>query len=259
MTGDGVNDALALKRADLGIAMGSGSAATKAVSRLVLLDGSFSSLPGVVAEGRRVIANVERVSRLFLTKTAWAMVLAIVFGVTLWAFPFLPRQLSANDLFTIGLPAFALALLPNARRYQPGFLKRALAFCIPTGVLIGALVVGLDAVQKSFQTFTVAQTQTSVSMFLALAGMWVLVTLSRPFNRWRFLIVAAMYLGFAVVFLVPASQDFFGFVWLDGSLLWVTLAFGFVGVLAIEFTDRIVQRIMFGPRKHWGPERTSRH
>ncbi|MCF8541248.1 MAG: cation-translocating P-type ATPase [Aurantimicrobium sp.] len=259
MTGDGVNDALALKRADLGIAMGSGSAATKAVSRLVLLDGSFSSLPGVVAEGRRVIANVERVSRLFLTKTAWAMVLAIVFGVMLWAFPFLPRQLSANDLFTIGLPAFALALLPNARRYQPGFLKRALSFCIPTGVLIGALVVGLDAVQKSFQTFTVAQTQTSVSMFLALAGMWVLVTLSRPFNRWRFLIVAAMYLGFAVVFLVPASQDFFGFVWLDGSLLWVTLAFGFVGVLAIEFTDRIVQRIMFGPRKHWGPERTSRH
>jgi cation-transporting ATPase E len=259
MTGDGVNDALALKRADLGIAMGSGSAATKAVSRLVLLDGSFSSLPGVVAEGRRVIANVERVSRLFLTKTAWAMVLAIVFGVMLWAFPFLPRQLSANDLFTIGLPAFALALLPNARRYQPGFLKRALSFCIPTGVLIGALVVGLDAVQKSFQTFTVAQTQTSVSMFLALAGMWVLVTLSRPFNRWRFLIVAAMYLGFAVVFFVPVSQDFFGFVTLEGNLLWVTLAFGLVGVLGVELIDRIVQRIMFGPRKHWDSERTSRH
>ena len=259
MTGDGVNDALALKRADLGIAMGSGSAATKAVSRLVLLDGAFSSLPGVVAEGRRVIANVERVSRLFLTKTAWAMVLAIVFGVMLWAFPFLPRQLSANDLFTIGLPAFALALLPNARRYKPGFLKRSLAFCIPTGVTIGGLVVALDVVQKSFQTFTEAQTQTSVSMFLALAGMWVLVTLSRPFNRWRFLIVAAMYLGFAFVFFVPVSQDFFGFVTLEGNLLWVTLAFGLVGVLAVELIDRIVQRIMFGPRKHWGPERTSRH
>jgi cation-transporting ATPase E len=125
--------------------------------------------------------------------------------------------------------------------------------------MIGGLVVGLDVVQKSFQTFTEAQTQTSVSMFLALAGMWVLVTLSRPFNRWRFLIVAAMYLGFAVVVFVPVSQDFFGFVTLEGNLLWVTLAFGLVGVLGVELIDRIVQRIMFGPRKHWDSERTSRH
>jgi cation-transporting ATPase E len=125
--------------------------------------------------------------------------------------------------------------------------------------MIGGLVVTLDVVQKSFQTFTEAQTQTSVSMFLALAGMWVLVTLSRPFNRWRFLIVAAMYLGFAFVFFVPVSQDFFGFVTLEGNLLWVTLAFGLVGVLGVELIDRIVQRIMFGPRKHWDSERTSRH
>jgi cation-transporting ATPase E len=96
-------------------------------------------------------------------------------------------------------------------------------------------------------------------MFLALAGMWVLVTLSRPFNRWRFLIVAAMYLGFAVVLFFTVSQDFFCFVTLEGNLIWVTQAFGLVGVLAVELIDRIVQRIMFGPRKHWGPERTSRH
>lgn len=258
MTGDGVNDALALKRADLGIAMGSGSAATKAVSRIVLLDGAFSSLPSVVAEGRRVIANVERVSRLFLTKTAWAMVLAIVFGGMLWAFPFLPRQLSAIDGFTIGIPAFFLALLPNARRYIPGFLKRSLAYCIPTGVIIGALVVGLDIVQKFTNSYTESQTQTSVSIVLSLTGMWVLVTLSRPFNRWRLAIVAAMYAGFALVFLVPLSQDFFGFVSLDGNLLWITLAFGLAGVLGVELTDRIVQRILYGPRKQWDAERTDR-
>ena len=120
MTGDGVNDALAIKEADIGIAMDSGSAATKAVARLVLLDGRFSQLPGVVAEGRQVIANIERVSMLFLTKTAYATALAVLFGVMLLPFPFLPRQLSVIDGLTIGIPAFFLALMPNRRRYVPG-------------------------------------------------------------------------------------------------------------------------------------------
>ena len=113
MTGDGVNDALAIKEADIGIAMNSGSAATKAVARLILLDGRFSHLPGVVGEGRQVIANIERISMLFLTKTVYASALAIVFGALLLTFPFLPRQLSAVDGLTIGIPAFFLALLPN--------------------------------------------------------------------------------------------------------------------------------------------------
>ena len=116
MIGDGVNDALALKESDLGIAMGSGSAATRAVANLVLLDNRFASLPEIVSEGRRVIANVERLARLFLTKTTWAMILAIAFGLTFWEFPFLPRQLSAIDGFTIGIPAFLLAFLPNNQR-----------------------------------------------------------------------------------------------------------------------------------------------
>ncbi|MGK2937100.1 MAG: HAD-IC family P-type ATPase, partial [Solirubrobacteraceae bacterium] len=112
MTGDGVNDALALKHADLGIAMGSGAAATRAVARIILLDGQFSHLPRVVAEGRKVIANVERLARLFLTKTAYAVVLAVTFGALLLPYPFLPRQLSIVDGLTIGLPALVLAVLP---------------------------------------------------------------------------------------------------------------------------------------------------
>ena len=123
MTGDGVNDALAIKTADIGIAMNSGAAATKAVARLVLLDGQFSHLPDVVAEGRQVIANIERVSMLFLTKTAYATGLAILFGLLVLEFPFLPRQLSITDGLTIGIPAFFLALLPNTQRYVPGFLQ----------------------------------------------------------------------------------------------------------------------------------------
>ncbi len=136
MTGDGVNDALAIKTADIGIAMNSGAAATKAVARLVLLDGQFSHLPDVVAAGRQVIANIERVSMLFLTKTAYATGLAILFGLLVLEFPFLPRQLSITDGLTIGIPAFFLALMPNTQRYVPGFLKRSLSFAIPSGIII---------------------------------------------------------------------------------------------------------------------------
>ncbi len=116
--------------------MNSGSAATKAVARLVLLDGQFSHLPDVVAEGRQVIANIERVSMLFLTKTVYATALAILFGVLVLEFPFLPRQLSITDGLTIGIPAFFLALMPNAQRYVPGFLRRSLTFAIPAGIIV---------------------------------------------------------------------------------------------------------------------------
>ncbi|MEY4312848.1 MAG: hypothetical protein RLZZ319_357, partial [Actinomycetota bacterium] len=160
MIGDGVNDALALKHADLGIAMGSGAAATKAVSNLVLLDGRFSSLPGVVDEGRKVIANIERLSRLFLTKTVWAMLLAAFFGIAAQSFPFLPRQLSAVDMFTIGVPSFLLALLPNSRRYVPGFLGRALAFCVPAGVVTASAVLGLTAIIGAQSDWVGSQSQT---------------------------------------------------------------------------------------------------
>src|SRR5688572_19881218 len=126
MTGDGVNDALALKLADIGVAMGSGAPATRAVAQLVLLDGKFSTMPGVVAEGRRVIANIERVSNLFLTKTVYAMLLAIAVGVARWPYPFLPRHLTVVSTLTIGIPAFFIALAPNTRRYISGFVERVL-------------------------------------------------------------------------------------------------------------------------------------
>ena len=126
MTGDGVNDALALKDADIGVAMGNGAPATRAVAQIVLLDGSFATLPGVVAEGRRVIANIERVANLFVTKTVYAMLLAIAVGFARWPYPFLPRHLTIVSTLTIGIPAFFLALAPNTRRYEPGFVQRVL-------------------------------------------------------------------------------------------------------------------------------------
>ena len=244
MTGDGVNDALALKSADLGIAMGNGSAATKAVSRLVLLDSAFGSLPGVVAEGRRVIANVERVSRLFLTKTVWAMLLAVVFGVLLWPFPFLPRQLSAVDGYTIGIASFFLALLPNKRRYVHGFLKRALMFCIPAGLITGALVISADAYMRSLGMYQPAQTQTVIAVVLSLSGLWVLVALSRPFDRRKLAIVGAMYLMLAAVFGIAIVRDFFGFVVLPMELVWLGLGVGTIACLCIEIIDRIIAKVL---------------
>lgn len=207
MTGDGVNDALAIKDADIGIAMESGSAATKAVARLILLDGKFSHLPGVVAEGRQVIANVERVSMLFLSKTAYAVALALAFGILMIEFPFLPRQLSVTDGLTIGIPAFFLALLPNARRYEPGFLRRSLSFAIPTGVVI-AIGITVIAVMSRGLGVSIEEERTATTLALALIGLAVLVSRSTPFTWIKGAIVAAMILGLVLVFSVPFARDF---------------------------------------------------
>jgi cation-transporting ATPase E len=239
MTGDGVNDALALKKADMGIAMGSGSPATKAVSNLVLLDGKFSNLPGVVAEGRKVIANIERVSKLFLTKTSWALTLALVFGLLAWKFPFLPRQLSGIDSFTIGLPAFALALLPNARRYVPGFLGRALSFTIPSGIAVALSVISLQlvAMNQGWDNSDASRTATMVTM--SVTGLWVLSTLARPIDKVKAGIFAGMVVLGVLLFTVPLATGYFGFSALTTSELLTAFGFGAAGSVLIEIAYRV--------------------
>lgn len=247
MTGDGVNDALALKEADIGIAMDSAAAATKAVSRLVLLDGRFDRLPGVVAEGRRVIANIERVSMLFLAKTAYAVILSITFGVLLWDFPFLPRQLSATDGITIGIPAFFLALMPNTRRYRSGFLKRSLSFAIPAGLIIALAVVAINAYSRWTGTGTTAEVRTAAALVLALIALWVLVVLSRPLNRWRVLIIGAMLVGLGLVLTVPLLSDFFDFTVPGWNLLVASGVVALLGGIAIEILFRHHRRLLAAP------------
>lgn len=227
MTGDGVNDALAIKEADIGIAMDSGSAATKAVARLVLLDGRFSRLPGVVAEGRQVIANIERVSMLFLTKTAYATGLAVLFGVMLLPFPFLPRQLSVVDGLTIGIPSFFLALMPNHRRYIPGFLRRSLSFAIPAGIVI-ALVLALYSRMATDAGIPEEELRTGSTLILAIVGLWVLTVLSRPIDGWKILIIGAMMVGLVLVYAIPFVSDFLQFT--DPSLTTTLLVLAGSGV-----------------------------
>ena len=241
MIGDGVNDALALKQSDLGIAMGSGSAATRAVANLVLLDNRFASLPEIIGEGRRVIANVERLSRLFLTKTTWAMILAIVFGLAFWEFPFLPRQLSAVDGFTIGIPAFLLAFLPNSQRYQPGFLKRALMFCIPAGFITAVAVITLSVLVKSDSTWSVPDSQTATALLLSITGLWVLSSLDRPTNKIKLAILLAMVLLMVGLFYLPLTTEFFGFTYLGGEQLLLVLVIGSIAALGIEIVSFLVR------------------
>ncbi len=149
MVGDGVNDVLALKDADLGVAFGSGSGASRAVAHVVLVDDSFDALPAVVAEGRRVIANVERVASLFLTKTAYATLLALAVGVARLPFPFLPRHLTVVTALTIGTPAFFLALAPCSARARPGFVRRVLTFAVPAGALAAGATFLTYALMRS--------------------------------------------------------------------------------------------------------------
>ena len=222
MTGDGVNDALALKDADLGIAMGNAAPATKAVSRLVLLNSQFDALPSVVAEGRRVIANMERVASLFLTKTTWAALLAAVVAITGFVYPFLPRQLTIVSSLTIGIPAFVLALAPTNQRYRAGFLARVLRLSVPAGVIVvvGVLCARLILILMGSNRNQISSVCTLV---LVAGGLWLLSLTARPWVWWRALLVVIMSAAALAVVLLAPLRGFFDLAALTANS-WLVLA-----------------------------------
>ena len=237
MTGDGVNDVLALKDADLGVAMGSGSAATRAVAQIVLLDDRFATLPHVVAEGRRVIGNIERVAKLFLTKTVYAVALALIVGLLGLPNPFVPLQMTVVGWFTIGIPAFLLSLPPNRERARPGFVRRVLALAVPSGVIVGLVSTityiatrGFGGVSSAVQT----QASTATLAALIITATWVLAVVARPWVTWRLGLVAFAYLFYVGLFLLPWSQQL---LTLDlsnvGAMLFGVVA-GLVGAACVE-------------------------
>ncbi|MDO4900258.1 HAD-IC family P-type ATPase [Actinomyces sp.] len=233
MTGDGVNDALALKDADLGIAMGNGAPATKAVARLVLLKGEFSALPGVVAQGRRVMANTERIASLFLAKTVYASLIAVVVSLTAIAYPFLPRQLTIVSSLTIGVPAFILALAPNSRRYRAGFLGRVLTLAVPAGLVAGCATLAARTWLVAAGVHT-EQVTTGSTLVLVCSGLWLLTLTARPLLGWRLGLVAAM-AGIAVLgVFVPAVRGFFLLAWPTAGTWLVILAVSAAAVAGIE-------------------------
>lgn len=218
MTGDGVNDVLALTRADLGVAMGSGSGAARAVAKIVLLDDSFATLPDVVAEGRRVLGNIERVASLFLTKTAYATLLATATAVVGFAaesgleglrFPFLPRHLTLISTLTIGVPAFVLALAPSTQRVLPGFVSRVLSFALPAGIACAAATFSAYLIARLTPGTDLVADRSTAVITLSAVALWVLALVARPYTWWRILLIALMAAGILLAFAVPWARTFF--------------------------------------------------
>ncbi len=228
MTGDGVNDVLALKDADLGISMGSGSEATKAVADLVLTDNAFSSLPTVVNEGRKVINNVERVSNLFVTKAAYAVLLTFAVGLVDSPFPFLPRQLTLIGTFSIGVPGFFLALAPEVDLVRPGFLRRVLRFSIPAGVVAGAATLTAYELALHVADLELDRARSLATVTLLGIGLVVLAVTSRPLHSWKIGLVVAMGLGYLVVLAAPFLRDYFRL-----ELFWDTAWLYAAGAVAV--------------------------
>ncbi len=239
MTGDGVNDTMALKDADVGVAMGAGSAAARAVARFVLLDDDFAVFPDVVGEGRRVIANVERVANLFLTKTFYALVLALIIGVTGWAYPFIPRHFTLLSSLTIGVPAFFLALAPNARRASSGFLPRVLRFAAPCGVVVALAVVISYEVARHHGGLDLAEQRTTALIVAFLVAWWVLVMLARPLNAWRWVLVALMGGSLLVALGVGAVRHYFELVVPDRAMVLTAVAIATIAAALIELAWRV--------------------
>jgi cation-transporting P-type ATPase E len=241
MTGDGVNDALALKDADIGIAMGSGAQATKAIAELVLLDNKFSEMPHVLAEGRRVISNIERVANLFVIKNAYSLFLALAVTVAALPYPFLPRHLSVLSALTIGIPAFFLSLAPNAQRYVPGFLRRVLSFAVPTGIVIAVLIFA-SYLTVSYMGGSAPLASTVAVSVVMMIGVWVLFCLARPLRYWK----AALILGLAAVYVglvgIPFTRALLSMSLQFPALLLVPV-YGATGIVVVELLWRRDQNL----------------
>lgn len=230
MTGDGVNDALAIKEADLGIAMGNAAPATKAVAQVVLVDSKFSHLPDVVARGRQVMANMERVASLFLVKTVYSALISLGVVLTQIPYPYLPRHITYIGALTIGMPAFILALAPNTRRYIPGFLKRVVAFALPGGIATALSVLLAAWVLPPVMGWNVTGDAADLSALRATSaiilfamGVFVLARVARPLNGWRGVLVAAFAAAGVIGAFVPFVANFFALILPTGATMVATL------------------------------------
>lgn len=240
MTGDGVNDVLALKDADMGIAMGAGSAASRAVAQLVLLENRFSVLPGVLAEGRRVINSVERAANLFIYGTVYSVCMAVVISVVGTDYPFLPRHLTLVRSLSVGIPGFFLALAPDPRMARTGFVPRVIRFAIPAGLIAAAAALTVYFYAREVADTSLTDARSAATITLLAVGLILLLRLTRTLPPWRWILVGSMAAGIVLVLGIPAAAEFFDLdyppetVWeaMGATVLVAAIAVQFVPVTA---------------------------
>jgi cation-transporting ATPase E len=243
MTGDGVNDVLALKESDCGIAMANGSDATKAVAQLVLLDSNFNSLPKVVSEGRKQINNLERVSELYLSKTAFFILLALIFTVIRAPYPIEPIQSALVGSCAIGIPSFFLAVLPYKGRIEGNFLKKILTACVPNGIIMGILVtIGYLLTHAWGVKFGEAK---SVAVLVLIGvSLVILVRVSTPINKLKGYLILAMSFCSGICYFTPIGRWVFSLKPITISEFILASVLILVSIPLIFYSVKIMRRIV---------------
>lgn len=222
MTGDGVNDILAMKDADCSIAMASGSEAAAQAAQVVLLDSDFARMPGVVLEGRRVVNNVQRSASLFLVKNIFSLLLAIFSSVLMLTYPFEPSQISLISMFAIGIPGFFLALETNKNRIEGHFLKNVLLKALPAGIT-DAMVVAFFAVSGQVFRLSEQDISSAATFLIAVVGFMILRQICWPFNRYRFTVFIGSILG--IILCSIFLKKLFALSILSGTSILFTVSF----------------------------------
>lgn len=248
MTGDGVNDILAMKDADCSVAMASGSEAAAQAAQVVLLDSDFARMPDVVLEGRRVVNNIERSASLFLVKNIFSVLLAVFSLVFTITYPLEPAQISLISMFTIGTPGFLLALEPNKERIKGHFMKNVLLRALPAG-LTDVLTVGTLVICGQVFHLADGDVATAATMILAVVGFMILIKLSHPFNAFKSVVLGINIAGLLLCSLFLG--DLFAIRGMSAICVLLTVMFGFAAeslfrylTLAVDWIDRQVMKLV---------------
>lgn len=246
MTGDGVNDILALKDADCSVAMASGSEATAQAAQIVLLDSDFSRMPEIVLEGRRVVNNVQRSASLFLVKNIFSLLLTIFSTVLMISYPLMPSQVSLISMFTIGIPGFLLALEPNKSRIKGHFLGNVLLKALPAGLTDFFAVSALVICGHVFNIPS-ADIATASTLLIAVVGFMIMIKISHPFNKFKYGILALNIFG--LIFCGLFLDSLFAMSDMSNICILLTIVFGFAAESMFRYITIFVEFIQNRMRK----------